>query len=81
MSGTARDFGFGEDEALLRDQARRLLDEHLPPARLRALVAADPDATYQRGERPAWDEALWKQLVALGWSGLAVPEACGGAGV
>ena len=81
MSASAPDFGFGEDEALLKDLARKLLDERLPAARLRALVAADPDAAYQRGERPAWDEDLWKRLVALGWSGLAVPEAYGGAGV
>jgi alkylation response protein AidB-like acyl-CoA dehydrogenase len=81
MSAAPRDFGFGPDEELLREQARKLLDEHLPVARLRTLVAADSAAVYERGERPAWDEGLWKQLVALGWSGLAVPEACGGAGL
>jgi alkylation response protein AidB-like acyl-CoA dehydrogenase len=81
MTSAARDFGFGPDEELLRDQARKLLDEHLPVARLRTLVAADPAAAYERGERPAWDEGLWKQLVALGWTGLAVPEAQGGSAV
>jgi alkylation response protein AidB-like acyl-CoA dehydrogenase len=29
----------------------------------------------------AWDERLWQQMVELGWSGLAVPEAAGGAGM
>ncbi len=75
-----KDFGFGEDEQLLRDLARRFLDENLPVERLRALVAADPDATYARGERPGWDEGLWKQIVELGWPGLAVPEEAGGVG-
>jgi len=75
-----RDFGFGEDEQLLRDLARRFLDENLPVERLRALVAADSEATYARGERPGWDEGLWKQIAELGWTGLAVPEACGGIG-
>jgi alkylation response protein AidB-like acyl-CoA dehydrogenase len=75
-----RDFGFGEDEQLLRDLARRFLDEHLPVERLRALVASDPDAAYHRGERPAWDEGIWKQIGELGWAGLAVPEAAGGVG-
>ena len=75
-----RDFGFGEDEQLLRDLAHRFLDEHLPIERLRALVAADPDATYHRGERPAWDEGIWKQIGELGWAGLAVPESAGGVG-
>jgi alkylation response protein AidB-like acyl-CoA dehydrogenase len=75
-----RDFGFGEDEQLLRDLARRFLDEHMPVERLRALVAADPDAAYHRGERPSWDEGIWKQIGELGWAGLAVPEAAGGVG-
>ncbi len=75
-----RDFGFGEDEQLLRDLAHRFLDENLPVQRLRALVAADPDAVYQRGERPAWDEGIWKQIGELGWAGLAVPESAGGVG-
>jgi alkylation response protein AidB-like acyl-CoA dehydrogenase len=73
MRSSPRDFGFGPDEELLREQARKLLREQLPAARLRSLVAADPAAVYELGERPAWDEALWKQLVGLGWSGLAVP--------
>ena len=30
-----RDFGFGEDEQLLRDLAHRFLEEHLPIERLR----------------------------------------------
>ncbi len=80
-SSTApKDFGFGEDEQLLRDLARRFLDENLPVERLRALVAADPAAVYERGERPGWDEGLWKQICELGWTGLAVPEAAGGIG-
>ena len=73
-----RDFGFGEDEALLRDMARKFLDENLPVETLRNLVAGDPDGVYARGESPAWDAGFWKQIVELGWSGLAVPEALGG---
>lgn len=74
------DFGFGDDEAMLRDQARKLLREEWPIDKLRRLVAADPDAVYERGERPAWDESLWRKIVDLGWTGLAVPEEHGGAG-
>lgn len=74
-----RDFGFGEDEALVRDMARKLLADALPIETLRQLVAGDHEATYERGERPGWDEGLWKQCVELGWTGLAVPEAQGGA--
>lgn len=35
------------------------------------------------GNRPPgteWDEALWKEMAELGWTGLAVPEAHGGVG-
>jgi alkylation response protein AidB-like acyl-CoA dehydrogenase len=75
-----KDFGFGEDEQMLRDLARRFLDENLPVERLRQLVAADSEAVYARGERPGWDEGLWKQIIELGWTGLAVPEEHGGIG-
>jgi alkylation response protein AidB-like acyl-CoA dehydrogenase len=52
----------------------------MPVERLRTLVAADPDSAYERGERPAWDEGIWKQIGELGWAGLAVPESAGGVG-
>jgi alkylation response protein AidB-like acyl-CoA dehydrogenase len=81
VSTAPRDFGYGPDEELLRGIAKKLLDEQLPVQRLRALVAQDPEGVYERGERPGWDEGLWKQIVALGWTGLAVPESAGGAGV
>lgn len=74
------DFGFGPEESLLRDTARKLLADALPTDTLHRLVAADETAVYERGERPSWDEALWRRLVALGWAGLAVPEDLGGAG-
>ncbi len=76
----SKDFGFGPDEEMLRDLARKFLDEQLPVQKLRSLVAEDPDAVYERGERTRWDEGQWKQMVELGWSGLAVPEAAGGVG-
>ena len=39
-----KDFGFGEDEEMLRDVARKFLDDNLPVQKLRTLVAEDPDA-------------------------------------
>jgi alkylation response protein AidB-like acyl-CoA dehydrogenase len=76
----SKDFGFGPDEEMLRDLARKFLDENLPVERLRTLVAADHEAVYDRGQRAAWDEGLWKRIVELGWPGLAVPEESGGVG-
>ena len=75
-----KDFGFGEDEAMLRDLARSFLAERFPIETLRDLVCKDSDAVYEKGERQAWDEALWKEIVELGWTGLAIPEAAGGVG-
>lgn len=72
-------FGFGEEEEMLRDLARKFLDENFPVQKLRDQVALDSDAAYTRGERSPWDEGLWKQMIELGWTGLAVPESYGGA--
>lgn len=73
------DFGFGPDEEMLRDLARKFLDEHGHVNQLRKWVG-DHLAVYERGERPGWSEALWRQMVELGWTGLAVPEEADGAG-
>jgi alkylation response protein AidB-like acyl-CoA dehydrogenase len=83
MSNTTmpKDFGFGPDEEVLRDLARKFLRDEFPVTKLRELVASDPTSVYEGGERPAWDESLWKRCVELGWTGLAVPEALGGAGI
>jgi alkylation response protein AidB-like acyl-CoA dehydrogenase len=75
-----RDFGFGSDEEMLRDLARKLLDEEMPVEKLRRLVAEDPEQVYTRGERPDWDAELWKQIVELGWTGLPIAEEAGGVG-
>jgi len=76
-----KDFGFGPDEEMLRDLAKKLLDDEMPIEKMRRLVAADPLSTYEEGHRPGWDEGLWKQCVELGWTGLAVPEESGGVAV
>lgn len=76
-----KDFGFGPDEALVRDSARKFLKESFPTERLRRLVAADHHAAYESAVQPvAHDESLWQQIVELGWPALAVPEAAGGVG-
>jgi len=73
-------FGFSSEEEMLRDLARQFLDEKLPIETLRSTVSTDPDAVYERGERPSWDPSLWKELVELGWPGLAISEEAGGVG-
>jgi len=73
-----KDFGFGEDEAMLRDAARRLLDDRMPLEALRALVAASPESVYSEGQPAPWNTALWAEIVELGWTALAVGEDQGG---
>lgn len=77
-----RDFGFGDDEKLLRDSARRFLSDNFGETRLRALVAPDHREAYEAKVPPlAYDPDLWDRMVELGWSSLPVPSAHGGAGM
>lgn len=77
-----RDFGFGEEEQMIRDSARKLLSEKAGTERLRKLVASDHRQAYETDNPPAhYDEDLWRQMGELGWTSLAVPESAGGAGM
>jgi alkylation response protein AidB-like acyl-CoA dehydrogenase len=77
-----KDYGFGEDERILRDSVRRFLDEAATIDKVRRLVAADATEAYESAVPPArYDESAWRRIVELGWTSLAVPEAAGGAGM
>ncbi len=77
-----KDFGFGSEEQMLRDSARKFLKDNSPIEKLRTLVAKDHKIAYESDVQPlAWDEKIWKQMVELGWTALAVPESAGGAGM
>lgn len=72
-------YGFGEECALLKESARKFFAERMPTDALHALVAADP--APEREPRCQWDPQLWQEMVSLGWTMLAVPEASGGVGM
>jgi alkylation response protein AidB-like acyl-CoA dehydrogenase len=77
-----RDFGFREEEQMVRDSARKLLSENAGIERLRKLVAANHHQAYESDVPPdSYDQALWRQMVDLGWTALSVPESAGGAGM
>jgi alkylation response protein AidB-like acyl-CoA dehydrogenase len=77
-----RDFGFGSEEQMVRDSVRKFLRDNAPVDRLRKLVAGDHHAAYESAVQPApYDERVWRQMVELGWTSLAVPEQAGGAGM
>lgn len=64
-------FGFTEEQNLLRDQVRRFMEEACTVPKVRELMATDS----------GFDAALWKQAGELGWLGLIVPEDHGGLGL
>ena len=64
-------FGFTEEQELLRKTARDFLGEHATSQQVRAIMEGS-----QR-----YSEPLWKRRAELGWLGLAFPERFGGAGL
>ena len=58
-----------EQEAV-RDAIRTMLRDRMPSERVRAIMASDAPV----------DRTFWRQAAELGWFGLALPEAAGGAG-
>jgi alkylation response protein AidB-like acyl-CoA dehydrogenase len=77
-----QDFGFGAEEQMVRDGARKFLKDRIPVEKLRTQVAGDHTEAYNATPQPApWDETLWAEMVGLGWTALAVPEAAGGVGM
>lgn len=64
------DLTLTEDQQLISDTAREVLEARSETANARA-VAGDPKG---------YSADLWKEMVELGWPGLALPEAHGGVG-
>jgi acyl-CoA dehydrogenase len=61
-------FDFSDDQRMLRDQARRFLEENAKPREI------------LEGDQP-FDRALWKKIADLGWMGAAISEEDGGIGL
>ena len=74
-----KNFGFGEDETMLRDSARKFFSDNCSPDKLHGLVAQNPN--IHRDIECHWDKTLWKQICELGWTAACVPEAAGGIGM
>ena len=60
-----------EDETMLRDAARGWLADNAPVSAFRK--------TRDAGK--AFDAGLWREMAAMGWAGVLVPESAGGAGM
>ena len=74
-----KNFGFGEEAALLKESARKFFGENFPTDMLHNMVAGDP--TPERMSDCHWNSKLWQQMVDLGWTVLAIPEEQGGVGM
>lgn len=61
-----------EEQQMLRDSAAGFLAEKAGPAQLRAL--------RDSGDELAYEPAVWREMVEMGWASIAIPEAYGGLG-
>lgn len=59
-----------EDQQLLKDSAMSFCQQNSPLAVLRRLRDTKDDTGF--------DQAIWKQMIELGWTGMAIPEAFDG---
>ena len=64
-------FDFPDELKQLRDEARRFLTERCPTSVPRRIL---------EGPEP-YDRALWQAMAEMGWTGAAIPEEYGGAGL
>jgi alkylation response protein AidB-like acyl-CoA dehydrogenase len=65
------DFGFSDEQDMLRQTARAFLEEHCPTTFVRQMME----------DEKGYSVDLWKEMAELGWLGLAFPEAYGGQGL
>jgi alkylation response protein AidB-like acyl-CoA dehydrogenase len=64
------DFDLTEDQREIKNVARELLAARSPFAKVR-----------EAAEAAEYDDALWREIVELGWPGIAVAEEHGGQGL
>jgi alkylation response protein AidB-like acyl-CoA dehydrogenase len=64
------DLEFSEDEAQLRDHVREVIDGICPPKLVREVYDGTADV-----------DALWREMVALDWPGMAIDAELGGVGM
>ncbi|MCU0821732.1 MAG: acyl-CoA/acyl-ACP dehydrogenase [Spirochaetes bacterium] len=65
------DFSFNSDQAMIRDTARKFLENECPKEKTRELMKSDK----------GFDPGIYRQMVELGWAGLIIPEQFGGSGM
>ena len=71
MATLSNRISFTDEQAMLLDTATAFCRDRSPVATVRGLLASEH----------GFDRARWDEMVALGWSGIAVPEDAGGSGL
>jgi alkylation response protein AidB-like acyl-CoA dehydrogenase len=64
-------FGFTEEQELLRAEVRKFLDQNASMEEVRRIAESDE----------SFDRSLWSRMAELGWIGLVIPEEHGGLGL
>ena len=72
MSEQPKNFGFGDDESMLLDSAKKFFEDNCSADKIHAQVAHDFNT--DRPIESIWDKNLWQQIVELGWTAVCVPE-------
>jgi alkylation response protein AidB-like acyl-CoA dehydrogenase len=62
---------FSEDQRFIQDQANNFLQAQCTPMQVREILESDQ----------TFHQALWQQMVDLGWPALSIPESYGGLGL
>ncbi len=65
------DFGFSEEQEMLRKSARDFLAKECPMTHVRRMME----------DELGYSEEMWRKMAELGWMGLIFPETYGGAGL
>ena len=62
---------FSEEQGMILDTAREFCRDKSPISSVRAQLDSDS----------GFDQSVWNEMVALGWTGISLPEAYGGSGL
>ena len=79
MEKQPKNFGFGEEEAMVKSSARKFFSDNCPIEKIHSQVA-----NQEKNSSPGngnWDRRLWEKMVEMGWPSLNVAESSGGVGM
>lgn len=76
-----RDYGYAEEQEMLKSAVKRFVSDKEPLTSLRASLAGTEDPHLGETRLGYFDQEGWQEMAALGWPALAVAERLGGAGM